>query len=172
MAKLSRRDQKVQLAQLLFYEEDALDGTGLAEVYQETASDEGDPQTIARRESDLTNARASLRISLELREHACVSLSLTDICKRVMALKGKAGAEEALRCADKALEIASDGFWDNDEVAIEVSSTQQKLLMTAPSPSHTAIFPDTCLAQVGRRYASSQPQVRKERNNTWISARN
>jgi hypothetical protein len=25
------------------------------------------------------------------------------------------------RCADKAVEIAGDGFWDSDEVAIEVS---------------------------------------------------
>lgn len=31
------------------------------------------------------------------------------------------GADEALRCADKAIEIAGPGFWDSDEVQLEVS---------------------------------------------------
>jgi len=31
----------------------------------------------------------------------------------------KKGAEEALRCANRAVEIAGEGFWDRDEVALE-----------------------------------------------------
>ena len=33
---------------------------------------------------------------------------------------GKKGGEAALRCATKAVEIASEGFYDNDLIAIEV----------------------------------------------------
>ena len=60
-------------------------------------------------------------MSLMLREAACACLSLSELCKRELILNGKAGAAKALRCAEKALEIAGDGFWDMDDVAMEVS---------------------------------------------------
>jgi hypothetical protein len=63
-----------------------------------------------------------LEISYILREVACQSLSLSEISKRHLALKGKDGAEDALRCATKAAEIASKEFYDNDEIFMEVSS--------------------------------------------------
>jgi hypothetical protein len=87
-----------------------------------------DEKTVKHRQTRLAQAKAALRLSLLLRESACASLSLSELCKRQLALKGKSGAEEALRCADKALEIAGDGFWDGDDVAIEVSALRRATL--------------------------------------------
>jgi hypothetical protein len=82
---------------------------------------EEDEATMARRAERLNGARAALRLSTVLREPACASLSLSEISKRRLALYGKKGADAALRCAEKALEIAGDSFYDSDEIAIEVS---------------------------------------------------
>ncbi|KAL3776086.1 hypothetical protein ACHAWO_007370 [Cyclotella atomus] len=121
MAKMTRREQKVSLAQLLFSEDDDCDDKGPSEVYIEQVEEdlEEDKAVIKHRSDRLAQARAALRLSLLLREPACASLSLSELCKRKLTLSGKKGAEEALRCADKAVEIAGDGFWDSDEVAIE-----------------------------------------------------
>jgi tetratricopeptide (TPR) repeat protein len=119
MAKMTRREQKVSLAQLLFSEDDDCDDKGPSEVYIEQVEEEEDLMTIKHRSDRLAQARAALRLSLLLREPACASLSLSELCKRTLTKSGKKGAEEALRCADKAVEIAGDGFWDSDEVAIE-----------------------------------------------------
>lgn len=119
MAQMNRRDQKVSLAQLLFSEDEGNEDKGPSEVYVENTVDDDDPQTMKNRIERLSQARAALRLSLLLREPSCASLSLTEICKRKLTLSGKAGAEEALRCAEKAIEIAGDGFWDSDEVNIE-----------------------------------------------------
>lgn len=122
MAKMTRREQKVSLAQLLFSEDDDCDDKGPSEVYieQHRAEDEEeDLATLKHRSDRLAQARAALRLSLLLREPACASLSLSELCKRKLTMSGKNGAAEALRCADKAIEIAGPGFWDSDEVALE-----------------------------------------------------
>jgi len=80
---------------------------------------EEDAATVKHRADRLAQARAALRLSLLLRESACTSLSLSELCKRTLTYSGKKGAVEALRCADKALEIAGSGFWDGDDIAIE-----------------------------------------------------
>jgi len=72
-----------------------------------------------------------------MREPACASLSLAELCKRRLALSGKKGAEEALRCADKAIEIAGDGFWDGDEISEEANDMpkiEQKYEKNATTP--------------------------------------
>lgn len=120
MARMSRREQKVSLAQLLFSEDDGTEDKGPSEVFNESAVDEEDEKVLKHREERLNQAKAALRLSLLLRESACTSLSLAELCKRRLALTGKAGAAEAMRCAEKAIEISGDGFWDRDEVAIEV----------------------------------------------------
>jgi len=120
---MARREQKVSLAQLLFSEDDEAEDKGPSEVFMESKADEDDEGVLKHRRERLSQARAALRLSLLLREPACTSLSLSELCKRRLALSGKEGAEEALRCAKKALEIAGEGFWDRDEVAIEAEET-------------------------------------------------
>jgi hypothetical protein len=119
MAKMTRREQKVSLAQLLFSEDDDCEDKGPSEVYVEQTGDE-DSATLRHRADRLAQARAALRLSLLLREPACASLSLSELCKRKLTQAGREGAVDALRCADKALEIAGPGFWDSDEVQLEV----------------------------------------------------
>ena len=122
MAKMTRREQKVSLAQLLFSEDDDCEDKGPSEVYIDQVDGDEDQATMKHRADRLSQARAALRLSLLLREAACTSLSLSELCKRKLTFAGKKGAEEALRCADRAVEIAGDGFWDRDEVALEVST--------------------------------------------------
>jgi len=119
MAKMTRREQKVSLAQLLFSEDDDCEDKGPSEVYVEQNLVDEDDATMKHRADRLAQARAALRLSLLLREPACASLSLSELCKRKLTQAGKDGAEEALRCADKAIEIAGPGFWDSDEVQLE-----------------------------------------------------
>lgn len=121
MARMTRREQKVSLAQLLFSEDDGSEDKGPSEVFMDAAGDEEDEAVLKHRKERLSQAQAALRLSLLLREPACTALSLAELCKRRLALLGKGGAPGALRCAEKALEIAGDRFWDGDEVAIEVS---------------------------------------------------
>lgn len=125
MAKMTRREQKVSLAQLLFSEDDDSEDKGPSEVYVDQVDGEEDAATLKQREERLSQAKAALRLSLLLRESACTSLSLAELCKRRLAQSGKSGAKEALRCADKAIEIAGDGFWDSDEIALEASDDPQ-----------------------------------------------
>lgn len=120
MAKMTRREQKVSLAQLLFSEDDDCEDKGPSEVYVEQVDGEEDAATMKHRAERLSQARAALRLSLLLREAACTSLSLSELCKRKLTFSGKAGAVDALRCADKALEIAGPGFWDQDDISAEV----------------------------------------------------
>lgn len=121
MAKMTRREQKVSLAQLLFSEDDDTEDKGPSEVYIDQVDGEEDAATLKLRHERLGQAKAALRLSLLLREPACASLSLAELCKRRLALSGKKGAGEALRCADKAVEIAGSGFWDGDEIAEEAN---------------------------------------------------
>ncbi|KAL7554659.1 hypothetical protein ACHAWF_018146 [Thalassiosira exigua] len=119
MAKMTRREQKVSLAQLLFSEDDDCEDKGPSEVYVEQDLVDEDEATMKHRADRLAQARAALRLSLLLREPACASLSLSELCKRKLTQAGRDGAEEALRCAEKAIEIAGPGFWDSDEVQLE-----------------------------------------------------
>lgn len=137
MAKMTRREQKVSLAQLLFSEDDDSEDKGPSEVYIDQVDGEEDKATIKLRSDRLSQAKAALRLSLLLREPACASLSLAELCKRRLALSGKKGALEALRCADKAIEIAGDGFWDGDEISEEandVATTSSKYEKNATTP--------------------------------------
>ena len=102
MAKMTRREQKVSLAQLLFSEDDDCEDKGPSEVYVEQTAEE-DTATLRHRADRLAQARAALRLSLLLREPACASLSLSELCKRKLTQAGRDGAIDALRCADKAL---------------------------------------------------------------------
>ena len=121
LAKDSRREQKIKLAKLLFSEEENEEDANPSEVYVENAVDgQEDPATTQHRLERLTSARSALTLSTVLREPACASLSLSEISKRRLAYHGKSGAEAALRCADKAIEIAGDGFYDTDEIDVEV----------------------------------------------------
>jgi len=113
----SRREQKVQLARMLFSEEQEDEA---CEVYVDNVDGTEDEETIKRRTARLQSAKHALYLSTVLREPACSALSLAEIAKRYLALKGKEGAEDALRCSNKAVAIASDGFYDNDLIAIEV----------------------------------------------------
>lgn len=121
MAKMTRREQKVSLAQLLFSEDDDCEDKGPSEVYVEQLTVNDDEATMKHRFDRLAQARAALRLGLLLREPACASLSLSELCKRKLTQSGKNGAVDALRCADKALEISGPDFWDSDEVQLEVS---------------------------------------------------
>jgi len=121
LAKDSRRDQKIKLAKLLFSEEESEEDANPSEVYVENAVDGNeDEATLKYRQERLNSARNALSLSTVLREPACASLSLSEISKRRLAFYGKDGAEAALRCADKAIEIAGDGFYDTDEIDLEV----------------------------------------------------
>jgi len=121
MSKMTRREQKVSLAQLLFSEDDDCEDKGPSEVYIDQVDGEEDAATLKHRADRVAQARAALRLSLLLREPACTSLSLSELCKKRLTFSGKEGATEALRCADKAMEIAGDGFWDGDEIAVEAN---------------------------------------------------
>lgn len=121
MASLPRRDQKIRLAKILFGDEEEQEEESPSEVYMDKVDGQEDPKTKARRQERLNAAKFALRLSTVLREPACSSLSLSEISKRYLNSFGKDGAEAALRCADKAVEIASDGFYDSDTIAVEVS---------------------------------------------------
>lgn len=121
LATMARRDQKIRLAKLLFSDEEEQDDeSNPSEVYVDKVDGQEDEQTKARREERLNSAKYALRLSTVLREPACSSLSLSEISKRYLNSHGKDGAEAALRCAEKAIEIASDGFYDSDIIAVEV----------------------------------------------------
>jgi len=119
LGRLSRREQKIKLAKLLFSEEEHEEDKSPSEVWMDTVDGNEDALTRKHRSERLAQARTALTLSSLLREPACASLSLSEISKRRLALYGKEGAEAALRCADKAIEIAGDGFWDSDEIEIE-----------------------------------------------------
>lgn len=140
MAKQSRREQKVSLAQLLFSEDEDCEDKGPSEVYVEQVSGEEDEATKKHRRDRLAQAKAALRLSLLLREPACASLSLSELCKRKLTEAGKEGALEALRCADKALEISGTGFWDSDEVQLEVRELEHSCMLTFNPHFHNIYF--------------------------------
>jgi len=143
MAGMTRRDQKIKLAKLLFSEEEQDEDNSPSEVYVDSVDGEEDEATKAHRRERLASARTALSLSTVLREPACASLSLSEIAKRTLALHGKSGAAAALRCADKAIEIAGDGFWDSDEIELEVQESPKidpkyEKNATAPGLAHAS----------------------------------
>ena len=122
MAQMTRREQKIKLAKLLFSEEEHEEDKNPSEVWMDNADSNEDETIKNHRAERLASARMALNLSSVLREPACASLSLSEISKRRLAFFGKEGAEAALRCADKAIEIAGAEFWDRDEIEIEVRS--------------------------------------------------
>jgi len=135
MSEVGRRDQKVNLAQLLFNENEESEDKGPAEVFMEQRVGDSDPPFKKQREERLAQARAALRLSLLLREPASASLSLSELCKRRLALYGKDGAEDALRCAEKAIEIAGRGLWDGDQIAVEADDNPNIDPLYEPNPT-------------------------------------
>jgi len=143
LAHLPRREQKIKLAKLLFSDEENEEDKTPSEVWSDSVDpdDDDDFDTKKGRKDRLASARMALSLSRVLREPACASLSLSEISKRRLACFGKAGGEDALRCANKAIEIASDGFWDRDDVEIEAQESpiinpDQEKNATAPGLSH------------------------------------
>mmetsp|Transcript_34487 Transcript_34487/g.38625 ORF Transcript_34487/g.38625 Transcript_34487/m.38625 type:complete len:420 (-) Transcript_34487:361-1620(-) len=141
MAQLPRREQKIKLAKLLFSDEDQEEDKNSSEVWIDHVDGKEDAATIKIRTTRLASARIALSLSTVLREPACASISLSEISKRCLAAFGKAGGEDALRCADKAIEIAGPGFWDRDEAEIEaeenpVIDPNHEKNATAPGLSH------------------------------------
>lgn len=142
MAQVPRREQKIKLAKLLFSEEEYEEEDKTpSEVYIDRVDGDEDAKTIQFRNDRLASARMALSLSSVLREPACASLSLSEISKRRLARFGNEGGEDALRCADKAIEIAGPEFWDRDEIEVEaeenpvIDSTHEKNA-TAPGLSH------------------------------------
>ena len=115
-----RHAVSVKLAKLLFSEEEHEEDRNPSEVWMDNSDSNEDESIKKHRMERLASARMALSLSSVLREPACASLSLSEISKRRLAYFGKEGAEAALRCADKAIEIAGAGFWDRDEIEIEV----------------------------------------------------
>lgn len=126
LSHLTRREQKIELAKLLFSDgdvrvDDDEDNSTPSEVYMETVGQQDDEELRKRRLERLDKSKQSLRLSIYLCEPACAAISLTEISKRVLLLDGKDGAEVALRCASKAIEVASDQYYDSDLIVMEVS---------------------------------------------------
>jgi tetratricopeptide (TPR) repeat protein len=144
LANLPRREQKIKLAKLLFSDEENDEDKTPSEVWTDSVDpldDDDDFETKKSRKDRLASARMALSLSSVLREPACASLSLSEISKRRLACFGKVGGEDALRCANKAIEIASNGFWDRDDVEIEAHENpkidpDQEKNATAPGLSH------------------------------------
>jgi tetratricopeptide (TPR) repeat protein len=143
LTHLPRREQKIKLAKLLFSDDESDEEKTPSEVWSDSIDvEDDDAETKKTRRERLASARMALSLSSVLREPACASLSLSEISKRRLAYFGKAGSEDALRCADKAIGIASNGFWDRDDVEIEAQESpkidpSQEKNATAPGLSHS-----------------------------------
>lgn len=122
LASLSRRDQKLQLAQLLFQEDGTdQDDINPSEVYI-NSFDENESEAIKQKKRRrLALAKYALQLSTVLREDACASMTLSEISRRYLNCFGPKAADDALRCVDKAIEVAGDGFYDSDAIVVEVS---------------------------------------------------
>eukprot|EP00934_Nitzschia_sp_Nitz4_P008106 Nitzschia sp. Nitz4//scaffold178_size73299//21340//22869//NITZ4_005698-RA/size73299-snap-gene-0.132-mRNA-1//1//CDS//3329539119//8096//frame0 len=121
LGNLTRREQKIKLAKLLFSEDEHEEDKNPSEVWVDSVQENIDAAIKKHRGERLASARTALSLSSLLREPACASLSLSEISKRRLAFYGKEGAEAALRCVDKAIEIAGEGFWDRDEIDLEIA---------------------------------------------------
>lgn len=114
VARLDRREQKLALAALLYQSEEKSHC-----VFVDCVDGQEDKKTIEYRTNRLNQAQNALRRSLYLQETACISISLSELCKRQLALEGKPGAMEALQHAKKALLLAGEGAWNGSDVKFE-----------------------------------------------------
>uniref|UniRef100_A0A7S3PC96 Uncharacterized protein n=1 Tax=Amphora coffeiformis TaxID=265554 RepID=A0A7S3PC96_9STRA len=122
--RLSRKEQKIELAKMLFHEEgdeEIIQGDPYksVEVYSERA-EELDADTKKKYLSLLRAAKYALECAIVLREPACVALCLSKVCERYLQVFGKEGAEDAIRCGKKAIAICLEDYYDIDDVAVEV----------------------------------------------------
>ncbi|GMH80763.1 hypothetical protein TrLO_g15069 [Triparma laevis f. longispina] len=163
MGKVSRGDQKGQLAQLLFCEDPGDEDKGPSEVFYGTASGEDDQLTLRHKIHRLQQAQASLRLSILLREAGCVSLSLSELCKRRLQVIKNGGAG-ALRAAKLALEICGEGSWDPELVVLEADDDNN--IWDGPKV-------DTEGRQLGKDRIEdrSQPGLANEGNKKFINER-
>lgn len=116
LSRLNRRDQKLALAALLYQSQEESHS-----VFVDSVDGQEDRKTIEYRTNRLNQAKDALARSLSLQETSCVAVTLSELCKRQLALKGKSGAIEALQYAEKALLVAGEGSWSISDVALEVS---------------------------------------------------
>ena len=125
--RMTRKEQKIELAKMLFHEEGdeeiIQDPYKSVEVYSERV-EELDTATKNKFTTLLRSAKYALQCALVLREPACVALCLSKVCERYLQLYGKEGAEDAVRCGKKAIAICLEDFYDIDDVAIEVGSDE------------------------------------------------
>jgi hypothetical protein len=121
---LPRKEQKIELAKMLFHEEGdeeiVQDAYKSVEIYNERVA-ELDEETKKKCVYLLRTAKTALHWAIVLREPACISLCLAKVCERYLHLYGKEGAEDALRCGLKAIEICCEEWYDIDDMSIEVS---------------------------------------------------
>ncbi len=118
LGKLSRAEQKSQLAQLLFCEDPEDEDRGPSEAFYVHDNIIEDDKSRTHKKLRLMQAMAALRLSIMLREAGCVSLSLSELCKRrLQCIEG--GGAAALRAADLSIDIAGQGEWDPDLVVLE-----------------------------------------------------
>ena len=121
--RLSRKEQKIELAKMLFHEEGdeeiIQDPYKSVEVYSERV-EELDANTKKKYMSLLRSAKYALECAIVLREPACVALCLSKVCERYLQVFGKEGAEDAVRCGKKAIAICLEDYYDIDDVAVEV----------------------------------------------------
>lgn len=118
MAKSSRRQQKVQLAQVLFGDDPDTSGNS-EEIYSPPIPDDEDPILTRQIIKNLATSKEALKLSIILEEPACMAMSMVEIAKRTILLKDKEGADDALRVLEKACEIAGSDFYDLDLVKVE-----------------------------------------------------
>ena len=120
---LSRRDQKAQLATLLFKEEEQDEDKGPSEVYYHSKSPQiaDDSKTRQHKMQRLKQAMMALRLSIMLRSAGCASLSLAELCKRRMQFDQRLSVA-ALRAAKLSLDIAGENEWDPDLVVLEAEN--------------------------------------------------
>lgn len=122
---LSRKEQKVELAKLLFHEEGdeeiIQDPYKSIEVYNERV-EELDAENKKKYTELLRTAKSALYGSIVLKEPACIALCLSKVCERYLQLYGKEGAEDAVRCGKKGIEICTEAWYDIDDVKLEVCS--------------------------------------------------
>jgi len=115
-----------------------------------------DRKTIEYRTNRLNQAKDALVRSLSLQETSCVAVTLSELCKRQLALKGKCGAIEALQYAEKALLVAGEGSWSISDVALEGSTFFNKSKMPGLANKASLRLRPLRLSQLCRRQALTQ----------------
>eukprot|EP00546_Thalassionema_frauenfeldii_P000944 CAMPEP_0178939030 /NCGR_PEP_ID=MMETSP0786-20121207/26658_1 /TAXON_ID=186022 /ORGANISM="Thalassionema frauenfeldii, Strain CCMP 1798" /LENGTH=414 /DNA_ID=CAMNT_0020617811 /DNA_START=149 /DNA_END=1393 /DNA_ORIENTATION=- len=151
LSRLNRRDQKLALAALLYQSQEESHS-----VFVDSVDGQEDRKTIEYRTNRLNQAKDALVRSLSLQETSCVAVTLSELCKRQLALKGKCGAIEALQYAEKALLVAGEGSWSISDVALEGSTFFNKSKMPGLANKASLRLRPLRLSQLCRRQALTQ----------------